>query len=30
VQYGDVLMGENERGQRTWRWVGGGTGEIVA
>jgi hypothetical protein len=30
VQYGDVLMGENERGQRTLRWVGGGTGEIVA
>lgn len=30
VQYGVVLMGENEKGQRTWQWAGGGAGEIVA
>jgi hypothetical protein len=30
VQYGVVVMGKNDRGRRTWRWAGGGAGEIVA
>lgn len=30
VQYGDVLMSENESGQRTWRWARGKTEESVA
>ncbi len=30
VQYGDVLMGENENGERTWSWARGKPEENVA